>query len=165
MAQATAPTTVHVWRMIHDGSRQFAGDDILIACTSSDPDEARTRAGWRAMSPAGERGAIYLGEMTFAEYDALRAEHPNPVITLKLSWSAYTRPGLDAIYDAHAERIGQRPAFSVRHGGDHAVVITTAADLPHALKLIAELESLDQAEPPARYSNSGERPTAESGSQ
>lgn len=60
--------------------------------------------------------------------------------TLTLAWNAYTRPDFDTIYDAHAARIGHRPVFRVRHGGDTALVTTTDTDLPHVRALITELE-------------------------
>lgn len=66
---------VHVWRMVHAETPNFAASDALIACETPDEQEARTRAGWRAASPAGEVSAEYLGEMTYDEYESRRAAH------------------------------------------------------------------------------------------
>lgn len=65
----------------------------------------------------------------------------NGMVALQLDWDAYTRPEFDDIYDAHADRIGYRPQFSVRHGGTHAVVITTDADFPHVCAIVEELNA------------------------
>lgn len=66
---------VHVWRMVHNGSTEFASSDIHVACVSADEDEARTRAGWKAMSPNREVSATYIGHMPHLEYEKLRAQH------------------------------------------------------------------------------------------
>lgn len=65
-------------------------------------------------------------------------------INLRLSWAAYTSEYFDRIYDAHAERIGHRPGFTILHGGDHARVLTTDADADAARAIIAELEHIIQ---------------------
>lgn len=66
---------VHVYRMVHAETEHFAASDVLVACLDASESEARTRAGWGAMSPAGEESIEYLGPMSGAEYDAARAEH------------------------------------------------------------------------------------------
>jgi hypothetical protein len=63
------------------------------------------------------------------------------MITLKLNWTAYTSEHFDPIYDAHANRLGHRPAMSIRHGGGHVKVITTADDADAVRAIISEVES------------------------
>lgn len=70
-----SPRTVHVWRMVHGGSDLFAPSDDLVDCVSNSVDEARTRAGWAAMSPAGEISATYLGEMTPNAFNEVLVAH------------------------------------------------------------------------------------------
>lgn len=66
--------SVHVWRMVHNGSSLFAPSNDLVACESDEEDEARTRAGWNAMSPKGEVSATYIGHMSYLEYERLRTQ-------------------------------------------------------------------------------------------
>jgi hypothetical protein len=61
-------------------------------------------------------------------------------VTLKLNWNAYTSKHMDPIYDAHAERLGHRPAMQILHGGDHAKVITTADDADAVRAIITDVE-------------------------
>jgi hypothetical protein len=75
MMAGMSEKSVHVWRMIHAETPNFAASDILVACLTPDEAEARTRAGWNAMSPKGEVSAEYLGEMSMPEYDSRRAKH------------------------------------------------------------------------------------------
>jgi hypothetical protein len=63
------------------------------------------------------------------------------MLTLKLNWTAYTSEHFDPIYDAHAKRLGHRPAMRIRHGGNHAKVITTADDAAAVQAIISEVES------------------------
>lgn len=67
--------TVHVWRMVATETPSFAASDTLVACTSPDEDEARTRAGWSVASPSSQVSAEYLGEMTNDEFYRRLAAH------------------------------------------------------------------------------------------
>ena len=60
---------------------------------------------------------------------------------LCISWIAYTSEHFDAIYNAHAERIGHRPAFVVMRGEGHARVLTTDDDRSHAQAVIDACEA------------------------